>query len=90
MCFRKIKLNGEKYNLAQAQAIFDKMSKEIDTLAFENNALKSDLEESKNTRQRRENSTKKRKRKLLLRISKSELSKSNSQTFRSVARMASL
>ena len=46
MCFRKIKLNGEKYNLAQAQAIFDKMSKEIDTLAFENNALKSDLEES--------------------------------------------
>lgn len=46
MCFFTFTINGQKYSRHQAQAIFDKMDKEIDALAFENNALKNSLEEA--------------------------------------------
>lgn len=46
MCFFTFTINGQKYSRHQAQAIFDKMNKEIDALAFDNNALKTSLEEA--------------------------------------------
>lgn len=46
MCFKKIKINGEKYSLCQAQAIFDKMSQEISRLTYEKDSYRTSLEES--------------------------------------------
>ena len=46
MCFRKIEINGTRYNLHEAQDIFDRMSREIDKLTYDKNSYKSSLEES--------------------------------------------
>lgn len=46
MCFFTFTINGQKYSRHQAQAIFDKMNKEIDALVFDNASLKISLEEA--------------------------------------------
>lgn len=46
MCFRKIEINGTKYNVHEAQDIFDRMSQEINELSYENNSYKNSLEEA--------------------------------------------
>lgn len=46
MCFKKIKINGSKYNVHEAQDIFDRMSQEINELSYENISYKSSLEEA--------------------------------------------
>lgn len=46
MCFKKIKINGSKYNVHEAQDIFDRMSQEISRLTYEKDSYRTSLEES--------------------------------------------